>query len=82
MKKLIIIALVALCLCGCSNPGHKNYTTYGNYYASGEVITEDGNIWGFQQADVYEDGQAVKVIMSDAGTPDYIYDDEIIALIG
>lgn len=82
MKKLFIVALAALCLCGCAEPEHKIYTTSGHYYANGEVITEDGNIWGFQQSDIYKDGQPVEVIMNDAGTPDYIYDDEIMALIG
>ena len=82
MKKLLIAVLAVLCLCGCAEPGHKTYTTSGNYYTVGEVITEDGNVWGFDQSDFYEDGQSVKVIMDDAGTPDYIYDDEIIAIIG
>lgn len=82
MKKLLIAMLVMLCLCGCGRPNHNTYTTTGYYYTNGEVITEDGNIWGYQQSSIYKDGQPVEVIMNDAGTPNYIYDDEIVALIG
>lgn len=54
MKKLLTIVLMALCLAGCGSPEPMTNSTHisalyvvpGHYYASGEVITEDGNIWG------------------------------------
>lgn len=89
MKKLFITALVALCLTGCSvttEPEAVIRIVPGHYYTSGEVITEDGNIWGFSQDIISEapsyDNEPVYALIDDAGTPDHIYDDEIIGLVG
>lgn len=79
MKKLLIAALAALCLSGCAAP-KAMYTATGWYYTCGEVITEDGNIWGYD-ADGFENEQVVLVVFDDMGTPNNIYDDEIIGLI-
>lgn len=86
MKKLLIIALAALCLAGCSSKAEpKMYMVSGHYYTSGEVITDDGNIWGYSQDIISEepsyDNEPVCVIFYDAGTPDNIYDDEIVGLV-
>lgn len=82
MKKLILIALIALSLAGCATSKAEStmYTAAGWYYTCGEVITEDGNIWGYD-ADGFENEQTVSVVFNDMGTPDYIYDDEIVMLI-
>lgn len=94
MRKLLLIALAALCLAGCGTttevvvePVHE-YTMYlvpGHYYASGDVLTEDGNIWGYSQGVISDepsyDNEPVYVIFCDEGTPDHIYDDAIIGLI-
>lgn len=53
----------------------------GWYYTCGEVITEDGNIWGYDAPCSFEDEQPVSVVFDNVGTPDYIYDDEIVMLI-
>lgn len=79
MKKLILIALIALSLTGCAAQSTV-YTASGWYYTCGEIITEDGNIWGYD-ADGFENKQVVLVVFDDMGTPDNIYDDEIIGLI-
>lgn len=89
MKKLLIAVLAALCLTGCSATSEAEPTMYiasGWYYTAGEVITEDGNIWGYSQdiisdAPSYDD-EPVYVLIYDAGTPNYIYDDEIVGLTG
>lgn len=84
MKKLAIIAIAALCLAGCHSAQNETtsrlYTVSGWYYTCGEVITEDGNTWGYD-ANGFENEQVVLVVFDDMGTPDNIYDDEIIGLI-
>lgn len=89
MKKIIIAGLIALALIGCSVKTDEAELTMniisGHYYTSGEVVTEDGNVWGYSQDVISEapsyDNQPVYVLMYDAGTPDNIYDDEIVGLV-
>ena len=98
MKKktfALAIALIAICTCATGFAiAHRDkptsesqvYVTPGWYYTCGEVITEDGNVWGYCQdiiddAPSYDD-QPVYVLMDNAGTPDNIYDDEIVKLTG
>lgn len=84
MRKLIITMLTILCLVGNSKPvptsEHTMYIVTGHYYASGEVITEDGNIWGYTDGAI-DNNQPVNVLFDDMGTPDNIYDDEIVGLV-
>lgn len=93
MKKLLIVMLACLCFCGCTvayepieSMEPTMYIVSGHYYTSGEVIAEDGNIWGYSQDIISDassyDNQPVYVLMYDAGTPNNIYDDEIIGLVG
>lgn len=83
MKKLLIISLVALCLIGCAPAEQPHdsamYVVPGYYYARGEVVTEDGNIWGYSQDST--ENAPVYVIFHDMGTPSHIYDDEILGLV-
>jgi hypothetical protein len=91
MKKLLISVLIALSLFGCAI-AHEPVAEpqmrimAGHYYISGEVITEDGNIWGYSQDTISDapsyDNQPVTVLFDDAGTPDNIYDDEIVGIVG
>ena len=85
MKKLLISAMIALSLfCGAvaskPMPEPQVRTMPGQYYACGEVVTEDGNAWGYT-SEAIDHECLVYVVFNDAGTPDNIYDDEIIELI-
>ena len=45
------------------------------------ALDERGQLWAFDaDPDSFIVGQEVELVMSDAGTPDYIYDDEIVAV--
>lgn len=96
MKKLICASLAALCLgfgflaslqdsLVLPKAEPVMYIAAGWYYTDGEVITEDGNIWGYSQDIISEqpsyDDEPVLAVFDDAGTPDNIYDDEIVGLV-
>ena len=42
------------------------------------VVDTVGNEWAFESAEDWQRGDLVSAIMSDMGTPNYIYDDEFI----
>lgn len=44
------------------------------------VLDERGQIWAFNADPDFIVGQEVELVMSDAGTPEYIYDDEVVAV--
>ena len=79
MKKIIIIALLASALLsGCADPDeHRYYAASGYYYTDGTIITDDGNIWGFQTDTIVENEARVKVVFDDNGTQEIITDDII-----
>ena len=86
MKKLLLAALAFLFLAGCGTKHEPiMYIAEGHYYTSGKVITEDGNVWGYSQDIISEepsyDDEPVYALIYDAGTPDYIYDDEVVGLV-
>ena len=87
--KAIVILCILCCLTGCSQreiePEHTTYITAGRYYACGEVITEDGNVWAYSQDIISEmesyNNEPVFALIDDNGTPDHIYDDEVYGLV-
>lgn len=87
MKKVLIALLALTCLTGCSKTEteHTSRIVSARYYTCGEVITEDGNAWGYSQDIISEkesyDNQPVFAVFDDNGTPDDIYDDEILGLV-
>lgn len=91
MKKSIILPItLSLFLTGCSHTTapevHTRYAvTDCRYYINGTVITPDGNIWGYETGAVSDtavyDNMPVWAGFDDNGTPDDIYDDEIIGLV-
>lgn len=92
MKIRIIASLLALCcLTGCASTAteteieHATYMAQGRYYTCGEVVTADGNVWGYTQDIISEmesyDNQPVFALFDDNGTPENIYDDEIYGLV-
>lgn len=45
------------------------------------ALDERGQLWAFDTTpDSFIVGQEVELVMNDAGTPDYIYDDEVVAV--
>lgn len=95
MKKLLVTVLMALCVAGCSSTTVDKsesvdepimYIASGHYYITGEVITEDGNIWGYSQDIISDepsyDDEPIYALFYNAGTPSNIYDDEIVGLVG
>lgn len=88
MKKAFALLGLAILLTGCQakpEQEHKSYMASGRYYTSGEVITNDGNVWGYTQDIISEepsyDNEPVFAVFDDNGTPDNIYDDEIYGLV-
>ena len=66
MKKLLIAVLACICLSGCSVEESTVYSAHAHC----EIITEDGNIWEYDGA----------VMFDNNGTPDNIYDDIIVGI--
>lgn len=91
-KKLILPAIVLLFLTGCGNTQapapeveHTRYTAQGRYYTLGICEDVNGNVWEYStdvisKINVY-DAMPVYICFDDAGTPDNIYDDEVLGLV-
>lgn len=63
----------------------QTYTKPGTIWSEidGEftALDERGQLWAFDaDPDSFIVGQEIELVMSDAGTPEYIYDDEIVAV--
>lgn len=96
-KKIIALSIICILCAGCgatakkvdNSVEHTYYFTSGRYYITsnlqGEVITEDGNAWSYTQDTISEKAsyhnEPVYVGFDDMGTPDNIYDDEIVGLV-
>ena len=86
-SKLLAILCILCCFSGCTQreTEHTTYFVSGTYYTSGQVITEDGNVWLYSQDIISEttsyDQQPIIALFGDNGTPDNIYDDEIYGLV-
>lgn len=79
MKKIIILALVML-LTGCAKQVEREmYIVSGHYYADGEIITEDGNVWSYT-SESFDDNFPVNVLFDNNGT-ETIYDDAIVGIV-
>lgn len=85
---LSAIALSVL-LTGCGNAKpeveHNRYVMQGRYYTDHICEDTNGNMWEYttttiSNIDVY-DGMPVYICFDDAGTPDNIYDDEVLGLV-
>lgn len=97
MLKKIILALAgaSLLLSGCTEKENviaevkpvesTVYIVAGRYYTSGEVVTQDGNAWTYSQDIISEepsyDNEPINALFDDMGTPDNIYDDEILGIV-
>ena len=83
MKKLIATILLALLICGTATAEQNLYPRFGNVvdieYDSDFVTVDDGlgNLWDFYGVDFFMYGDLVIMIMTDNGTPNWIYDDRV-----
>ena len=68
---------------------HTRYVAHGRYYQNSdmewELITDDGNIWSYDQETISDkpryNAEPVYAGMDDNGTPDDIYDDIVLGLV-
>lgn len=85
MKKMMLIAMMGIVLCGCGTPKGKEYpmTTVVSEIneKADEVVCIDfnGNEWVFTGVEDWIVGDIASMIMNDKGTP-IIYDDEIVSV--
>lgn len=78
-----IFAIPVPCATAANNAQQEQ--TYGTIWSEIDggftVLDERGQIWAFYaDPDSFIVGQEVELVMSDAGTPDYLYDDEVVAV--
>ena len=82
MKRKILIVLLgaSMLLAGCQKEVEPEmYILSGHYYANGEVVTEDGNIWSYT-SETFDDSFPVNVLFDNNGT-ETIYDDVIVGIV-
>lgn len=86
-KAIIVLVGASLLLTGCTKKETEStaYIVAGRYYTSGEVITQDGNAWIYSQDVISEelsyDNEPIYALFDDMGTPENIYDDEILGVV-
>lgn len=87
--KIIAATTAVLCLSGCGTakpePEHARYVMQGRCYERNIWEDTTGNLWKYttdavSKVPVY-DGMPVYICFDDAGTPDNIYDDEVLGLV-
>ena len=84
MKKLIAITLILVALASVASAEQNIYLRFGNVvdleYSTDCVTVDDGlgNLWEYFGVDYVFYGDLVVMIMSDNGTPDWIYDDIVL----
>lgn len=88
MMKFAILGMSAMMSMATNHVARETgeeYVATGRYYTSGEVVTDDGNIWEYSQDTISDhpayDNEPVYVVMNDMNTPDYIYDDEVVGVV-
>lgn len=92
-KMMIIVIFLSIFLTGCGDAQtpaqpeveHARYTAQGRYYTLGICEDVNGNVWEYStdtisKINVY-DAMPVYICFDDAGTPDNIYDDEVLGLV-
>lgn len=82
MKKKMVIALIGIVaiITGYTRQIEPEiYIASGYYYAGGEIITEDGNIWSYT-SEIFDDSFPVNVLFDNNGTKN-IYDDVIVGIV-
>lgn len=87
LRRTVLSAMtLSVLLTGCTKPvEHTRYALQGRYYTNNICEDINGNIWDYttttiSNTDVY-DAMPVYICFDDAGTPDNIYDDEVLGLV-
>ena len=89
-KKIILQAIaMSILLTGCNNVQpeveHTRYATQGRYYTNNICEDANGNMWEYSTTTISNmnvyDGMPVYIGFDNAGTPDNIYDDEVLGLV-
>ena len=89
IHKLIATTMAILCLSGCGTaepePEHTRYVMQGRCYEHNIWEDTTGNLWEYttdvvSKQQVYI-GMPVYICFDDAGTPDNIYDDEVLGIV-
>lgn len=74
-----------MCLTGCGKAEHTRYVAQGRYYVNDICEDVNGNMWEYSTTTISNngvyDGMPVYICFDDAGTPNNIYDDEILGLV-
>lgn len=79
-KKIAAMIGIIMLLAGCVKQTEPEmYIVSGHYYAGGEIITEDGNVWGYTN-EIFDDSFPVNVLFDNNGT-ESIYDDIIVGIV-
>lgn len=90
LKKMMIpVIALSVLLTGCSNVKpeveHTRYVVQGRYYTNNICEDTTGNLWEYSTDTVSNtavyDSMPVYICLDDAGTPDNIYDDEVLGLV-
>lgn len=89
IHRLIAATTAVLCLSGCATtkpePEHTRYVMQGRCYERNIWEDTTGNLWEYTTDAVSKvlvyDGMPVYICFDDAGTPDNIYDDEVLGLV-
>lgn len=90
LRRAILPAIaLSILLTGCSSPQpeveHNRYVKQGRYCTNDICEDADGNMWEYSVSTVSNtnvyDSMPVYICFDDAGTPDNIYDDEVLGLV-
>ena len=87
MFRRTILSAIALSvlLTGCGSAEHVRYAVQGRYYTVGVCEDVNGNVWEYSTDVISKlstyDAMPVYICLDDAGTPDTIYDDEVLGLV-
>lgn len=84
MKKVLVLLLLLSILLPVGGMAEHLYLRFANVidleYLDDIVTADDGlgNLWEFSGVDYFEYDDLIIMIMSDRGTPDWIYDDYVV----
>lgn len=92
LRRTMLSAIaLSMLLTGCSSNStqpeveHVRYSIQGTYYTVGVCEDINGNVWEYSTDTISKlavyDAMPVYICLDDAGTPNTIYDDEVLGLV-